>query len=55
VIVSASGRSVNLTLRADASVQPGTAWVPAGQPGFPAEALGAGRGEPVLVKVQDAG
>jgi predicted molibdopterin-dependent oxidoreductase YjgC len=55
VVVGASSRSVKLTLKADASVQPGTAWVPAGQPGFPAEALGAGRGEPVRVKVQVAG
>ena len=55
VVVSASDRNVSLTLKADASVQPGTAWVPAGQPGFPAEALGAGRGEPVLVKLQVAG
>jgi len=55
VIVSASSRSVQLALKADASVQPGTAWAPAGQPGFPAEALGAGRGEPVLVKIQVAG
>ncbi len=42
VVVSASGRNVNLTLKADASVQPGTAWVPAGQPGFPAEAWAQG-------------
>jgi len=55
VVVGASDRSVSLTLKADASVQPGTVWVPAGQPGFPAEALGAGRGEPVLVKIQVAG
>ena len=52
VVVTASDRNVRLALRANASVQPGTAWVPAGQPGLPAEALGAGRGEPVLVKVQ---
>jgi predicted molibdopterin-dependent oxidoreductase YjgC len=55
VVVSAPSRNVSLTLKADASVQPGTAWVPSGQPGFPAETLGAGRGEPVLVKVQVAG
>ena len=55
VVVSASDRNVSLTLKADASVQPGTAWVPAGQPGLPAEALGAGRGEPVLVKLQVTG
>ena len=52
VVVSASDRNVSLTLKADASVQPGTVWVPAGQPGLPAEALGAGRGEPVLVRLQ---
>jgi NADH-quinone oxidoreductase chain G len=55
VVVGASDRSVSLTLKADASVQPGTAWVPAGQPGLPAEALGAGRGEPVLVRLKVAG
>jgi anaerobic selenocysteine-containing dehydrogenase len=55
VVVSASGRSVSLILKADASVQPGTAWAPVGQPGLPAEALGAGRGEPVLVKLQVTG
>ena len=55
VVVSAPSRNVSLTLKADASVQPGTAWVPSGQPGFPAETLGAGRGEPVPVKVQVAG
>jgi predicted molibdopterin-dependent oxidoreductase YjgC len=53
-VTSASG-SVSLVVRADASVQRGTAWAPAGQPGCPAEALGAGRGEPVLVQVRSAG
>jgi formylmethanofuran dehydrogenase subunit D len=38
-----------LPLRADASVQPGTAWIPSGLTGAPAEMLGAGSGEPVLV------
>ena len=47
-----SGRStVDLILRPDASVRPGTAWVPAGLVGLPAELLGAGRGEPVAVKI----
>ena len=32
VVVSASGRSVNLTLKADASVQPGTAGCPPDNP-----------------------
>jgi predicted molibdopterin-dependent oxidoreductase YjgC len=43
--------SATLTLCADASVQPGTAWVPYGLTGSPAETLGAGRGEPVAVFV----
>ncbi|MCC6756231.1 MAG: molybdopterin-dependent oxidoreductase, partial [Solirubrobacterales bacterium] len=55
VVVSASGGNVSLTLKADASVQPGTAWAPARQPGSPAETLGAGRGEPVLVSLKVAG
>jgi predicted molibdopterin-dependent oxidoreductase YjgC len=38
---------VTLTLCADTSVQPGTAWVPLGLTGLPAETLGAGRGESV--------
>jgi formylmethanofuran dehydrogenase subunit D len=41
--------TVTLTLCADPSVQPGTAWVPYGLMGLPAETLGAGRGEPVSV------
>jgi anaerobic selenocysteine-containing dehydrogenase len=41
--------SVTLTLCADPAVQPGTAWVPYGLTGLPAETLGTGRGEPVSV------
>jgi len=51
VAVSSGRGTVNLTLRADASVQAGTAWVPAGLADLPAEMLGAGRGEPVAVRV----
>jgi anaerobic selenocysteine-containing dehydrogenase len=40
-----------LMLCADPSVQPGTAWIPFGLAGKPAEALGAGRGEPVAVAI----
>jgi predicted molibdopterin-dependent oxidoreductase YjgC len=49
-VTSARG-SVCLLLRADPSVQSGTAWVPLGQRGAPAEVLGAGRGEPLAVKI----
>ena len=49
VTVTSSRASVVLPLRADASVQPGTAWIPAGLTGAPAEMLGAGSSEPVLV------
>ena len=49
VTVTSSRASVVLPLRADASVQPGTAWIPSGLIGAPAEMLGAGSGEPVLV------
>ena len=51
VTVAAAGRSVTLVVRADPSVQPGTAWIPYGLTGLPAETLGAGRGEPVSVTV----
>jgi NADH-quinone oxidoreductase chain G len=44
--------SATLTLRADPSVQPGTAWIPANLPGLPAEMLGGGRGEFVSVIVR---
>ncbi len=44
--------SVILTLKADASVQPGTVWIPATLPGLPAETLGGGRGEPISVVVR---
>jgi formylmethanofuran dehydrogenase subunit D len=49
VTVTSSRASVVLPLRADASVQPGTAWIPSGLTGAPAEMLGAGSGGPVLV------
>jgi NADH-quinone oxidoreductase subunit G len=49
VTVTSSRAHVLLPLRADASVQPGTAWIPAGLTGAPAEMLGAGSSEPVLV------
>ena len=49
VTVTSSRASVVLPLRADASVQPGTAWIPSGLTGAPAEMLGASSGEPMLV------
>ncbi len=52
-ITSALG-SVSVALRADASVQAGTAWIPFGLPGLPAETLGAGRGESVSVALSPA-
>ncbi len=51
VTVTSSRGSVSLTLRADPSVLPGTAWIPYGLTGAPAETLGAGRGEAVLVTI----
>jgi predicted molibdopterin-dependent oxidoreductase YjgC len=52
VSVTSSEGSVSLVLRGDASVQPGTAWVPVNLAGAPAETLGNRQGEPVLVKLQ---
>ncbi len=52
VTVTSSHGSVTLALKADASVQPGTAWVPLNLRGAPAETLGAGRGEVVNVTVK---
>jgi predicted molibdopterin-dependent oxidoreductase YjgC len=49
VTVTSPRASVVLPLRADASVQPGTAWIPYGLDGAPAEMLGAGSGAPVLI------
>jgi len=49
VTVTSPRASVVLPLRADAAVQPGTAWIPYGLTGAPAETLGAGNNEPVLV------
>ena len=51
VSVSSAHGTVSLVLRADASVQPGTAWVPGGQTGLPSQTLGAGRGDPVSVRL----
>ncbi len=52
VTVTSAGGSVILSLKADASVQPGTAWIPADLPGLPAEILGAARGESINVIVK---
>ncbi len=54
VMVNAEGKmqKAELVLKGDASVQPGTAWVPAKLAGSPAEMLGNRQGEPVLVKVE---
>ncbi len=52
VTVTSPHGSVTLTLRADASVQRGTAWIPANLPGLPAETLGAGRSESGSIAVR---
>jgi predicted molibdopterin-dependent oxidoreductase YjgC len=52
--VASSRASVTLTLCADPSVQPGTAWIPYGLQGLPAETLGAGRGESVSLVIASA-
>jgi NADH-quinone oxidoreductase chain G len=52
VTVSSVHGTASLLLKADATVQPGTAWVPAKLAGAPAEVLGAGLGEPVSVTIQ---
>ncbi|MCX6029299.1 MAG: NADH-quinone oxidoreductase subunit NuoG [Chloroflexi bacterium] len=52
VTVTSPRGSVTLTLKADVSVQPGTAWVPAKLAGLPAETLGAATGESVSVTVR---
>ncbi len=49
VTVASDRGSVVLPVRADAAVQPGTAWIPIGLAGAPAETLGAGTGEPVII------
>lgn len=51
VTVTSARASVVLPLRADAAVQPGTAWIPCGLAGSPAETLGAGGSEAVSVVV----
>jgi len=52
VTVSSEHGTASLLLKTDAAVQPGTAWVPAKLAGAPAEGLGAGRGEPIVVTIQ---
>ena len=52
VSVTSSRGRVSLAIRADAAVQPGTAWVPLGLSGMPAEALGGGRGEAIAVQIR---
>ncbi len=54
VTVTSAGGAVTLAICAHPSVQPGTAWVPYGLTGLPAETLGAGRGEPVSVTIAPA-
>jgi predicted molibdopterin-dependent oxidoreductase YjgC len=54
VTVSSEHDSAHLLLKADATVLPGTAWVPARLAGVPAEILGAGLGEPISVTIQPA-
>jgi len=44
--------TLTLMLRLDPAVTPGTAWVPLGLAGRPAETLGGGRGEPVAVTIR---
>ncbi len=52
VTVTSPRGSVNLTLKADTSVQPSTAWIPASLSGLPAETLDAGMGESVSLVVK---
>jgi anaerobic selenocysteine-containing dehydrogenase len=52
VVVRAGHTRLLLVLRADPAVAPGTAWIPYELDGRPAETLGAGRGEPVIVTVR---
>ena len=51
VSVTSPRGSATLRVRADPAVQPGTAWIPSGLAGRPAELLGAGRGETVAVSI----
>ncbi len=51
VTVSSTRGVVELVLKSDASVQRGTAWIPTGFAGLPAEQLGGGRGEVVAVTI----
>jgi NADH-quinone oxidoreductase chain G len=54
VIVTSPRGSVTAVLHVDDCVQPGTAWMPYGLVGQPAETLGAGRGETVSVTISRA-
>jgi NADH-quinone oxidoreductase chain G len=54
VTVTSARGSVTAVLHADDRVQPGSAWMPYGLTGQPAETLGAGRGEPVSVTISRA-
>jgi NADH-quinone oxidoreductase subunit G len=51
VTVRSARAAASLVLRANVTVQPGTAWVPEKLAGVPAEMLGAGQGEPVPVTI----
>jgi len=52
VTVTSARAQVVLPLRADASVQPGTAWIPYGLANAPAETLGAELGKPISVMIK---
>jgi NADH-quinone oxidoreductase subunit G len=52
VTVSSARATVNVALKADTTVHPGTAWVPAMLTGAPAEVLRGGLEEPVPVTIQ---
>jgi anaerobic selenocysteine-containing dehydrogenase len=54
VALSSEHATVTLVVRTDGTVQPRTAWVPAGLAGLPAEALGADLGEPVVATIERA-
>jgi NADH-quinone oxidoreductase subunit G len=50
--ISSARGAARLLVRADETVAPGVAWVPYGLTGLPAETLGAGRGEVVVVTIK---
>jgi anaerobic selenocysteine-containing dehydrogenase len=54
VTVSSEHGTVSLIVKTDGTVQAGAAWVPARLAGAPAEVLGAGLGEPIVVTIQPA-